>query len=213
VSGVVVHNCGYEGGANAFATMAHGYGVDLTGVDTKEIVKKWRSNRPMTVSWWRELSQSAIRAIQNPGEIVVARSVSFRCNDMYLMCKLPSGRSLYYPTPSVGEKMAPWGDMMPVINFRSTDLTGKWCEHETYGGRLSENITQAVCRDILALALLRLEAAGYPVILHVHDEVLAEVPEGYGSLDEFCRLMAQVPDWAHGFPIAAEGWIGGRYRK
>lgn len=210
---MIVHNCGYEGGSGAFETMARGYGVDLTGVDTKEIVKKWRANRPMTVSWWRELSQSAIRAIENPGEIVVARSVAFRCNDPYLMCQLPSGRSLYYPYPSIGEKLAPWGDMMPVINFWSTDITGKWCLHETYGGRLSENITQAVCRDVLAEALLRVEAAGFPVVLHVHDEVMSEVDEDKADLEKFVGLLTKSPDWATGFPISAEGWVGGRYKK
>jgi DNA polymerase len=140
--------------------------------------------------------------------------VAFRVKGDYLMCRLPSGRSLYYPFPFVGQKQAPWGDMVPCLKFWSVDaISRKWCECETYGGRISENITQGVCRDILAEALLRVESAGFEVVLHVHDEVLVEVPEHAADLDIFTDLLVELPSWATGFPVAAEGWIGGRYRK
>ncbi|WFS07760.1 DNA polymerase [Methylobacterium sp. 391_Methyba4] len=106
------------------------------------------------------------------------------------------------------------GEPQPALHYKYVDgLTKAWTEGPTYGGSLVENITQAVCRDLLAGAIVRLEARGYPIIMHVHDEVVSEVPEGVGDLDEFNALVAEAPAWAKGFPITAEGWRGKRYRK
>lgn len=104
------------------------------------------------------------------------------------------------------------GEPSAGLHYRYQEA-GRFVEGPTYGGSLVENITQAVCRDLLAEAMLRVEAAGYPVVLHVHDELVAEVPEGTGDVHEFERIMAEAPAWADGFPIAAEGWRGRRYRK
>lgn len=106
------------------------------------------------------------------------------------------------------------GEPQPALHYKYVDgLTKAWTEGPTYGGSLVENITQAVCRDLLAGAIVRLEARGYPIIMHVHDEVVSEVPEGVGDLAEFDALVAEAPAWAAGFPITAEGWRGKRYRK
>jgi DNA polymerase len=89
-----------------------------------------------------------------------------------------------------------------------------WVDLETYGGKLTENVVQAVARDILANAIINLEDAGYPVVLHVHDEIIAEVPRDTKSLEEFEQIMSKMPDWAHDWPVKAQGgWRGERYRK
>ena len=101
-----------------------------------------------------------------------------------------------------------------VLTYWSVDsMTKRWQKTPTYGGKLTENAVQAASRDLMAEAMLRLEAAGYPIVLTVHVEVVAEVPEGFGSLAEFERIMSVVPAWAAGCPIQAKGWRGKRFRK
>ena len=123
---------------------------------------------------------------------------------------------LTYPYPQLKSRETPWGELKDQIHYMNVDgTTGKWVETHTYGGKLSENITQAIARDILAEAILRCEEWGFPVVLHVHDEVVVEMPERHAKIyepDVFDKVK-QSPTWCPGLPIAVEGWRGRRYRK
>lgn len=253
VSGLLVHNCGYQGSVGAFQAMARGYGVKVPDAKVKEIVSAWRDANQATVAYWADVERAAIAAVQNKGAVCSAgptgREVKFLQRGSFLFCRLPSGRALSYPYPRLlpyiwirralppveegGEpvveqrrvpdrELAKWlargwkqnGEPGAALHYKYVDATTRsWTEGPTYGGSLVENITQAICRDLLAAAIIRLEARGYPIILHVHDEVVSEVPEGFGDLAEFEAITAEAPAWAAGFPITAEGWRGKRYRK
>jgi DNA polymerase len=107
-----------------------------------------------------------------------------------------------------------WGETKMVIAFDGVNsMTRKWGRQYLYGGLLAENVTQATARDVLVNGMFNVEQAGYPIVMHVHDEAIAEVPEHYGSVSEFEALLCQLPDWASGLPLKAEGWRGKRYKK
>jgi len=122
----------------------------------------------------------------------------------------------------------PWGETRQAVTYMTVvdqakrnsekiipdkNASGSWQRVSTYGGKLAENNTQAISRDLLADAMLRLEAAGFKVVMHVHDEVVCEAPIGERTLDEMNSLMTQVEPWAAGFPVAAAGFTATRYRK
>ena len=223
---------GYQGGVGAFQQMAKTYGVKLSDERAGEIKDAWRYYHPEILAYWYAVEAAAIGAVRNPGaQIEVGAkgaAVKFRVSGSFLFCKLPSGRCIAYPYPQIREIETPWGECKDALTYKTVlDSTarkkakivddptnkGSWWRIATYGGSLVENITQAVARDILAESLFRLEARGYPVVMHVHDEAVAEVPHDFGSVEEMSAIMAEVPAWAKGLPVAVEGWRGGRYRK
>ena len=130
----------------------------------------------------------------------------------FLHCRLPNGRLLSYFRPRL-EMDENFGKPKVVFTGYATYKPGLWTNVSTYGGKLTENIVQAICRDIMAEAMLRAEDAGYKIILTVHDEIVAEVLKGEGDFAEFKRLLSVVPEWADGFPIVADGWRRERYGK
>ena len=209
---------GYQGGKKAFQNMARIYGVDLDE-DTAETIKnQWRDAHPNIVGYWYELEKAAMDAIKNPKIDFFAgakgRRVSFRRIGKFLWCKLPSERLLCYPFPDVTTSVTPWGAEKEMMIYEATSSYSRsWQGHKAYGGLLAENITQAVARDVLANAMLNLEANKYSIVMHVHDEVVCEVPEGFGSVEEMQHLMCTLPQWANGLPISAEGYRSKRYRK
>lgn len=205
---------GYQGAVGAFSAMATNYGVTLPENEIREIVEKWRESRPMTVSYWRDLDHACMTAVANPGKIVEVRSVKFRSTGKFLALRLPSGRCLWYAAPRIEEENTKWGAVRKLVVYDGVDsVTRKWTTQKMYGGLITENITQATARDLLVNGMFAVEAAGYPVVFHVHDEMISEVPEGFGSVEEFEKLMCTLPDWAGGLPIKAEGWRGKRYKK
>lgn len=180
----------------------------------------WRDAHPNIVGFWWELDKAAVEATQNPGLTITCGRIKMRIKGSFLWLRLPSGRALCYPYPKLVMKDMPWEDedgkpaRREVFTYKGVDsYTRKWEDCYAYGGLWAENVTQATARDILSDAVKRLEGAGYPVILTVHDEIVCEVPKHSGSTEDFCRIMAEVPEWAKGCPIAVEGFEAERYRK
>jgi DNA polymerase bacteriophage-type len=216
---VAVLALGYGGGIGAFQSMARNYNVKVADSEADAIKVAWREAHPSIVRYWRELENAAINAVQF-GDVCkagpVGRQVAFKMDGSFLWCRLPSGRVLCYPYPSVKDVEVPWGGTKPALYYWCVNgTTNKWEETSTYGGSLAENVTQAVARDLLAEALLRLDHSGYPVTMHVHDEAVVEIAAKRDdvTLEHIESLMTEVPKWADGLPIAAEGWRGTRYRK
>jgi DNA polymerase len=203
---------------------------------TAEVIKlAWRAKNYRIAAYWKEVESAAIEAMKKSGEIIPVGKVRYRKVGSFLFCLLPSGRALCYPYPRLAamvyveedgerikmrkdkaqkEGLEIVGDAAPTLVFKSIDqFTKRWSETTAYGGHLVENITQASARDIMAEAMLRVDAAGYSLILTVHDELITEDDETFGSMDEFNALMTEVPSWAEGLPISVGGWAGKRYRK
>lgn len=204
---------GYQGGIGAWKN----FGADefMSDDEIKANIKKWRDESPMIVKFWYGLEDAAVKAVQNPGHCFEFRGLSFGVKDDVLYCRLLSGRKLSYHSPRLHPDVTPWGREVLKLTYMGMDSTTKqWVRLDTYGGKLCENVVQATARDILAEALLNADAAGYDPVMHIHDEMVVEVPELFGSIEELERIMATLPEWCKDWPIkAAGGWRGKRYRK
>lgn len=205
---------GYAGGKRAFANMAKNYGVDISEEEAEAIKVAWRKANPKIVKYWAILEEKAIEAVLTPGVNVEIPFGMMRKQGNFLWIRLPSGRCLCYPFPEVREVTTPWGSKKDAVTFMSVNsLTRKWERTITHGGVFCENGVQATARDIMSHAMLNVEKCGYPLILTVHDELITEVPSNFGSVAELTSIMCQLPEWAKGLPIKAEGWEGFRYCK
>ena len=204
---VAVLACGYQGGVGALKAMG-GEKLGLGEDEMASIVDAWRKANPRIAQMWWDVNRAALEAIKNGTSQMVGRIRVYQKLGA-LVIALPSGRELIYPSPRVGENR--FGG--ESITFMGLGLNRKWGRIETYGGKLVENIVQATARDVLAHSMATLEAAGYPTVMHVHDEVITEVPYGRGSVDELCSLMSRGPRWSKGLPLAAEGFESTYYKK
>jgi DNA polymerase len=198
---------GYGGSVGAWRKFAPG-DTRSDGEILRDI-QAWRRAHPATVRFWRELERAAKRAIRTGKRIAVGDRLAFEMEGRTLYLTLPSGRRLAYPEARIGPGKFEYTTQIYFMD----NASGAWTETSAWHGVFAENATSATCRDLLAAAMLRLEAASYPIVLHVHDEIVAEVPEGFGSPEEFLSTMTVVPDWAEGCPIAAKAWTGARYVK
>lgn len=215
---------GFGGGVGAFQTMAAGYGVEVSDERADELKTAWREAHPNVKQFWYDVEDAAVSAVKQPGRTVPCGMIAFKTAGSFLFMRLPSGRMLTYPYPKLREVTTPWGAKKMALTYKSTVNSGtnrrivkddgntsNWARISTYGGSLVENAVQATARDVMAEAMLRVEAAGYPVVLTVHDEIVSETHNG--SVDRFQALVEQAPVWAKEFPIAAKAWTGPRYRK
>jgi DNA polymerase len=196
------------GGANAIEKFAPGV---FSETEKERIKAEWRAAHPAIKRFWYAVDRAAWSAVRERGRIVRCGPVAFRSNGAFLQLKLPTGRKLSYPQPRI------IGDEREQHVLFSDNGLGQFRDcrfgQGAYGGLWAENIVSGIARDILVEAMLRIEAAGYPIVLHVHDEVVAEVPKDFGSLEKFTHLMTRKPAWALDLPIAAKAWSGPRYCK
>lgn len=196
--------CGYGGGIGALKA----FGADkmgLTEEEMQDIVNQWRLASPTIPKFWRDTEKAAKNALEHPG-----RTFSIPCGVKYLRdadalrCRLPSGRILTY-----------WGARLEngsIVFMGQDQTTRKWQKMETWGGKLVENIVQAVARDCLAVAMVRLDAAGYDICFHVHDEIIAEAPED-SRWQDMAEIMGQPIDWAPGLLLRGDGYDTKFYMK
>lgn len=201
--------CGYQGGPNAIAAMDTKKEIDPD--DYPKLVKQWRDANPNIVRLWYETEEAAIRAVREKTTVPLKHGVRYRYEPGYLFADLPSGRSLAYKNPRI--KPDPNFGKDGVVFDGMDQVKRKWMSHRTYGGRLVENLVQAIARDCLAESLRRLDAAGYNIVMHVHDEVVLDVPIGFGSVEEVTEIMSWPIEWAPGLPLNAAGFECEFYQK
>ena len=198
---------GYGGAAGALVSMG-ALDMGLSEDDLPPLVAAWRRANPHITQFWWDVDKAAVEAVTKRTGTRAGR-IGFEYRSGILFVMLPSGRKLAYVKPR-----------MAVNKFGREGLTyegilenKKWGRIETYGPKLVENIVQGTARDLLAEAMLRVERKGYPIVMHCHDEIIAEVPEGTGSVEEMCEVMAVCPAWAEGLPLRADGYECGFYQK
>jgi len=204
VGKMAILGCGYGMGGKRFAEQCAVMGIDVDVEEAKRIVSIYRQENNQIAAYWQSLEAEYLelaRDALDQGETI-------------LRYALPSGRHLTYRNPRIVQRETPWGTSQDTVEIDTLNsITRQWVPQKIWGGLAVENVVQATARDLMAGAMMRLESAGYPVIMSVHDEIICEVPVGYGSLDEMIEIMTSPPAWAKGCPIAAEGKEGPRYRK
>lgn len=210
---------GYQGGVGAMRRMdVKGDLSDLSDDDVQDIVDRWRESNSKIRDLWYAMDNAAVQVITMGGAVrvrnlVLAREYDAKQGVCCLTILLPSGRKLYYINPDVG--MNKWGN--PSITYMGVEQgTKKWKPIETYGGKLTENCVQAIARDCLAVAIENLEAAGLPIVFHIHDEVVIDVAPFADNSDMLAKveeIMTRPISWAPGLPLNADGWVGTFFKK
>lgn len=213
---------GYGGGVNALTTMDTKKA--LTEEEKPEILSKWREANKKIVSLWKSLENAAKRCISTRTaqvfEIDALASITFRYESGAMTIELPSGRKLFYPSARLGSRTVQGAngdfDVQDISYFGQDQTTGKWVKLHTYGGKLTENIIQAISRDLLANAIFKVFDLGYNIVLHVHDEIVDEIPKDGNeemALQNMIDAMCTAPEWAANIPLRAAGYITEYYKK
>lgn len=216
---------GYQGGVSAMRRMDTGHNLDdLSDDEVKGIVDRWRETNSMIRDLWNIVDSAAVTVITNGGTqtirsettdavITLACELDVITGTRYMTILLPSGRKLYYPSPEIGVNR--WGN--PSVSYMGQNQTTKrWERVETYGGKLVENIVQAIARDCLAIAIENLEAQGLHVVFHIHDEVVIDTPawaDNDTMLDTVTKIMTKPIPWAQALPLNADGWVDKFFKK
>lgn len=203
---------GFGGSVGALQQMG-GEAMGLSESEMRSIVKNWRNANPSIVKFWKRLESAAIYCIENRKSAYLEnlRGLKFDYDGTYLTIKLPSGRKLFYRDARLAQ-----GRYGKTIKYRGMNqTTKKWTWLDTYGGKLSENIVQATARDLLGMALFRVDREGYPIVMHVHDELVVEVDieTAEQDLENIERLMGMPVAWADELPLGADGYLTPYYKK
>ncbi|HAT1145926.1 TPA: DNA polymerase [Corynebacterium striatum] len=202
---IAVLACGYQGGVGALKAMG-ALRMGLAESELQPLVDAWRAANPSVVQLWADINAAAIEAISTRQPTGVG-ALTFTVESGIMFVRLPSGRRLAYVKPKLGENR--FGGT--AITHEGIATGRKWGQLETYGGKLTENIVQAVARDLLTFGMHQVDRAGYRIVMHVHDEIVVETATA--TVDEICELMATAPDWAAGLPLAADGYACDFYMK
>jgi len=212
---VAILGLGYGMGIAKFKKTCDAWGIKITEELATQTVRSYRRKYHRVIELWGFAENAAKQALLEKGKIINCGRVQFGAKDNFLFCKLPSARTLAYPFPKIEDVETSWGAYSAQLTFEGLDtFTRKWGRTSSYGGKLVENITQAVARDIMVEAMLQIDATDkYKILFTVHDEIVAETNCDSASVKEFEQLMCSLPNWASECPIKAEGWIGYRYKK
>lgn len=210
---------GYQGGVGAMRRMDVSHALDdMPDDEVQEIVNQWRVANSRIRDLWYDMESAAVQVISYGGservrDLVLSREYDVMQGVQCLTIQLPSKRKLYYIEPTITENQ--WGS--PSIAYMGVDQTSKkWKRIETYGGKLTENVVQAIARDCLAVAIEHLEAAGFPIVFHVHDEVVIDIKpfaDDKTMLETVKKIMTTPIPWADGLPLGADGWVGEFFKK
>jgi len=205
---------GYQGSTGALIAMG-ALDMGLSEDELPDIVNRWRDANKRIRDLWYKMDAAAVQVITQGGSVgvnnvLLSHEFNYSQGTDYMTITLPSGRKLFYIEPRIGQNQ--WDN--PSISYMGMDqTTKKWKRIETYGGKLVENCVQAIARDCLAQAIERLEAAGLPVVFHVHDEVVIDCDPNTATLEDVVNIMAQPIPWAPDLPLGADGWVGQFFRK
>lgn len=209
----LVLGCGYGLGWKKFIEYCAKEDLIIEEELSQRAVKAYRELNPATMRLHGDVERCAVAAVRHPGTTVRLRNLAFKCKGRFLMIALPSKRCLYYPYPKV-TAITRFGRPAWELSYK-TSYFKLWVRSSTYGGKLVENIVQAVARDIMCEGIWAMEGAGYPIVGTVHDELISEVPTGSRahSVQQAEQVVAKIPVWATGCPISSEGFEAVRYRK
>lgn len=215
----IVLGCGFGMGWEKFMATCEAKGTPVTEEKAREGVDAYRKIYPGVPSFWYGCADAAKDAIRKQGYTFKYRSkfmtLAFRCENNWLKMCLPSGRCIRYYRPMLQMKPAPWNPNTKIetITHMGLNMKKQWVRVKLIPGRIAENAVQGIGRDILVVGMIRAEQAGYDVVTTLHDEVLSLVRRGFGSLEEFCKIICPELPWLRDFPLVAEGWRGRRFRK
>ena len=201
--------CGFSGGVNALRAMDRTWADSVPEEELWNLIQTWRKTNLRIVQFWHDVEEAALEAVQDKKTIKLQYGLIFFCEPGVLFIQLPSGRKLAYVRPQVETDKR---FNKPTVTYEGYEQ-GKWSRLKTYGGKLTENIVQAIARDCLAEALLRVDNAGYRIVLHIHDEIVVEAPDGHISVDKLVEILGEPLSWAPGLPLRADGFEARYYVK